>query len=66
MNTRADDRDDTRHTHVILDRECWDLLNQLARIRASQVGGRPSQSAVIRELVRAAASEEKEKEIARA
>ena len=47
--------DDLIVTTVRLDRATWDLLSELARLRAARLGGRPSQSAVVRELVNAAA-----------
>ena len=46
-------------TTIVLDPECWNMLAALARLRAAEHGGRPSQSAVIRDLVRAASVKEK-------
>lgn len=42
-------------TTVLLDAESWRLLHELARLRAERLGGKPSQSAVVRELVHEAA-----------
>jgi hypothetical protein len=39
-------------TTVHLDRETWLLLRSLSELRALRQGGAPSQSAVIRQLVR--------------
>jgi hypothetical protein len=41
-------------TTVRMDRETWCLLRDLAELQARRHGGSPSQSAVVRELVRAA------------
>lgn len=45
---------DTKCSSIMLDEQTWLLLRRLAELRAQRLGGRPSQSAVIRELVRAA------------
>jgi len=46
-------------TTVLLDARTWRLLHELALLRAERLGGRPSQSAVIREAIDAAALKEK-------
>ena len=41
-------------TTIVLSRETWRLLGRLAHLRAERLGGRPSQSAVVEELITAA------------
>lgn len=41
-------------TTVVLDPQSWRLLRELAMLRAVRLGGKPSASAVVRELVRGA------------
>ena len=38
-------------TTILLDGRTWRLLHELARLRAECIGGRPSKSGVLRELV---------------
>lgn len=44
-------------TTIMLDRDTWLLLRRLSGLRAARLGGRPSQSGTVAELIRAAAVE---------
>ena len=41
-------------TTILLDAKSWRLLSELARLRAERIGGRPSQSGVVRDLIQQA------------
>lgn len=55
------DGDRVLRTSILLDAECWNALAALARVHATEHGGRPSQSAVVRELIRRATEEREQK-----
>jgi hypothetical protein len=45
-------------TTIQFDIDTWRMLARLARLKAERFGGRPSQSKVVRELIRDAAKQE--------